>query len=163
MSRLLQFFCAAIVVVVALLHSAEALTAAERVTVLEVHNNYRLKHHAPKLTYNNALETAAQRVVNTCKMAHSGGPYGENLAFGYKTPTAAIDAWYKEASNYDYSKPGFGVDTGHFTQIVWKDTKELGCASRLCKDRYIYACEYKDAGNIVGHNGSYFKDNVFAP
>ncbi|KAI8880062.1 PR-1-like protein, partial [Backusella circina FSU 941] len=149
-----------VVVVVALLHSAEALTADERTRFLDLHNNYRLKHHAPKLTYDNNLEVYSQRVVNTCKMVHSTSPYGENLAWGYKTLEAATNAWYNEAGNYDYENPGYGIHTGHFTQIVWKDTDAIGCASHLCTDVYMYACSYKDAGNIVGSNNTYFKQNV---
>jgi uncharacterized protein YkwD len=163
MTHLLQFCCAVIVVTVALMRSAEALNGPQRNLFLEPTNNYRLKHHAPKLKYTGTLENAAQRIANTCKMVHSGGPYGENLAWGYKTATDAVEAWYSEASNYNYDNPGFAFNTGHFTQLVWKDTTEIGCGMRKCKDVYMYACVYKDAGNIVGHNGSYFRDNVFAP
>jgi uncharacterized protein YkwD len=163
MSRLLQFCCAAIVVIVALLHSAEALTAADRNTFLEIHNNYRLKHHAPKLKYNTRLEYYAQVQVNQCKMVHSNRGYGENLAWGYKTINDANDAWYNEVQNYDYENPGYAVNTGHFTQVVWKETEEVGCATRKCKDVTMYACFYQQPGNIVGSNNSHFKDNVLAP
>jgi uncharacterized protein YkwD len=163
MSRLLQFCCAAIVVIVALLHSAEAITAAERDNFLELHNNYRLKHHAPKLKYSTNLQYYAQVLVNQCKMVHSNRAFGENLAWGYKTINDATDAWYNEVQNYDYSKPGYGVTTGHFTQVVWKETEEVGCATRVCKDATMYACCYKQPGNIVGYNGTYFKDNVLPP
>lgn len=38
-----------------------------------------------------------------------------------------------EEKMYDYSKPtGFTHETGHFTQTVWKGTKQLGCAFARC-------------------------------
>lgn len=40
-----------------------------------------------------------------------------------------------EEKMYDYSKPtGFTHETGHFTQTVWKGTKQLGCAFARCDD-----------------------------
>lgn len=37
-----------------------------------------------------------------------------------------------EASMYDYDNPNFSEETGHFTQLVWKNTTTVGCGSRLC-------------------------------
>ena len=37
------------------------------------------------------------------------GPHGENLAAGYPSASAAVDAWYGEISDYDFSNPGFSV------------------------------------------------------
>jgi hypothetical protein len=39
----------------------------------------------------------------------------------------AIGSWYGEVSAYDYSNPGFSGNTGHFTQVVWKNSIALGC------------------------------------
>ena len=46
---------------------------------------------------------------------------GENLAYNYEpTPEAACvkacNQWYEEIKDYNYSSPGFGYHTGHFTQ-----------------------------------------------
>ena len=65
-------------------------------------------------------------------MEHSGGEVGENIAMGgYLGPGAGKDAvsrWYNEVGQYDYRNPGFSLQTGHFTQVVWASTTELGCA-----------------------------------
>ena len=64
---------------------------------------------------------------------HSGNKYkgdnlGENIYFGtYISPEGMTDAWYNEIADYDFREPGGNFSqTGHFTQVVWKDTKECG-------------------------------------
>jgi hypothetical protein len=37
-----------------------------------------------------------------------------------------VKAWYDEVKNYNFKKPGFTMDTGHFTQLVWKSSTRLG-------------------------------------
>jgi pathogenesis-related protein 1 len=39
---------------------------------------------------------------------------------------------------------------GHYTQVVWKDSKEVGCAAYQCDDKsQVWVCQYKPAGNYV--------------
>ena len=37
-----------------------------------------------------------------------------------------IMSWYDEINKYDFNNPGFISGTGLFTQIIWKDTIEVG-------------------------------------
>jgi hypothetical protein len=39
---------------------------------------------------------------------------------------------YNEVQYYSWSNPGFSQNTGHFTQVVWKSTSQLGCAVQAC-------------------------------
>jgi hypothetical protein len=39
---------------------------------------------------------------------------------------AATQAWYDEIKDYDWENPGFSMETGHFTQVVWKGTTKVG-------------------------------------
>ena len=59
-------------------------------------------------------------------------------------------AWYDEGETYDYSTAN---EYNHFTQVVWKGSKKVGCAYKDCRSTgwglYI-VCEYDPAGNIIG-------------
>ncbi|KAM4579549.1 Golgi-associated plant pathogenesis-related protein 1 [Fundulus diaphanus] len=70
----------------------------------------------------------------------------------------AVDSWYGEIKDYDFSKPGHQRGTVHFTQVVWKSSKELGVG--LATDgRTVFVVEqYREAGNIT--NPGYYKKNV---
>ncbi|KAG8525361.1 uncharacterized protein KY384_009005 [Bacidia gigantensis] len=125
--------------------------------VLNSTNTYRRQHNASSIAWNDTLASYASDHVKACKFAHTGGPYGENLAEGYENMTAAIDGWGEERSKYNFDKGDFGEATGHFTQLVWKNTSSTGCGVQNCKDSgWLVFCEYWPQGNILGD----FKENV---
>ena len=132
-------------------------------SIVNRHNKYRGEHRVGKLTWNKNLSGYAKKYMNkkgsgkhTCPdFAHSGGSYGENLAIGYSTPTQATVAWGDERKDYNFNKPGFSAGTGHFTQMVWKNTKQVGCARKYCTSSNVprgwyLACEYYPRGNVIG-------------
>lgn len=102
---------------------------------LAAHNEKRARHGAPPLVWDNAMADFAKSVSSTCVFKHSGGPYGENLAAGYSSVAAAIEAWYDEESLYNYSAGQFSSATGHFTQMVWKGATKIGCACVPCNNQ----------------------------
>jgi hypothetical protein len=65
---------------------------------------------------------------------------------------------------YNFKKPGYNEETGHFTQIIWKSTTKVGCARCGGKGSKWYetyvVCDYMPPGNIVANNNFYFKQNV---
>lgn len=93
-----------------------------------------------------------------CDFQHSGGPYGENLALGCSNATSCVEAWGNERREYDFGKGDFGESTGHFTQLVWKDTTSVGCGARMCGGDgrsgsargWYLVCEYWPRGNVIG-------------
>jgi len=34
--------------------------------------------------------------------------------------------WYREMNSYDFNKAQFAPTAGHFTQLIWKASKEMG-------------------------------------
>lgn len=52
---------------------------------------------------------------------------------------------YDEIDDYDFDKPGFGYNTGHFTQVVWQASTKLGGATT--GELNHVTCRYKKAGN----------------
>ncbi|KAF5100235.1 hypothetical protein D0Z00_001337 [Geotrichum galactomycetum] len=126
-----------------------------------LHNSLRAKHSAGALTWNSTLSDYALEYLSkqNCVFEHSGGPYGENIAMGFENPTLAIQAWYDEEKDYDYSAGQFSMITGHFTQVVWKETTQLGCNKVDCGNSgSFFACEYYPSGNVIG----FFLENVSA-
>ncbi|EKM81188.1 hypothetical protein AGABI1DRAFT_127209 [Agaricus bisporus var. burnettii JB137-S8] len=137
---------------------------------LSVHNSYRAKYGAPALRYDNNLAAGAASYAARCHFAHSGGNYGENL---YATNGSgatiknAVDSWMSEVAEYDYSNPRFSEATGHFTQVVWKASTNLGCDSHHCTtgspfgsgDWTYIICRYTPPGNVQGQ----FAANVGRP
>lgn len=62
--------------------------------------------------------------------------------------TSATKAFYDEVKYYDYNNPGFSQKTGHFTQIVWKNTKQIGAAYATRRDgRFVLVIRYSPPGN----------------
>jgi uncharacterized protein YkwD len=133
--------------------------------MLALHNAKRRVHCAPELTWSSELAAAAQAWADRCEFAHAprsvNPSQGENLARGagsLGTPAHIFGLWYDEVRQYDFGTPGFKKGTGHFTQIVWRGTRQLGCAVASCGGRSLWVCRYAPAGNIV--NPGYFEKNV---
>jgi len=129
---------------------------------LKAHNDKRALHGAEPLEWDEEMKNHAQRVCNKCVFEHSGSKFGENLAAGYESAAAAIQAWYDENSMYDYGSGDFSSGTGHFTQMVWKGAKKVGCAVTECNGDNgtpgkFLTCNY-DTGNVIGQ----FQENVSA-
>lgn len=149
-------------------------------------NFYREQHNASVLVWNDTSARFAANWSEACVFKHSvsysvpffsthlradmrtqGGPTGENLVAGFPNVSASVDTWGLERESYDWKKPGFSEATGHFTQLVWRNTTSVGCGRMNCTGEngtpgWYVVCEYYPQGNIVGDDNQYFKDNVLA-
>ena len=67
---------------------------------------------------------------------------------------AAVDSWYDEIKDYDFKKGKSknGGVVGHFTQLVWKDSTQLGIGvAKSAKNSIYVVANYHPGGNF-NHN-----------
>ena len=145
--------------------------------LVNLHNTLRAKHKSPKLTKSDAVAKFAKQATDHCVQkgglehtyhTYQGTTIGQNLYLASWAPSAddVVKSWYyNEEPHYDYAK-GTSKDgevTGHFTAMVWKSTKEVGCAYSTGKwgnyNGYYVACEYYPLGNVRGQ----YTTNVAKP
>nr|WBU86985.1 cysteine-rich secretory protein [Steinernema carpocapsae] len=124
-----------------------------------------------KLIYSCDLENMAQKWSNGCVFKHSpqqGRNAGENIyaifpAQNSNTPVMnATDSWWAELKNIGVGKYSpnftltmdvFNAGTGHYTQMAWGATTEVGCGIAQCtspKSMTFVVCNYRIAGNLIG-------------
>lgn len=153
------------------------------------HNIHRQNHSAPALEWGSKYAGYAAESAAKCVFEHDltpgGGGYGQNLAMwgasngdglgASKAVSQAIsNMWYNGELNL-YSPNFYGGEPdmsnfmawGHFSQVVWVDTKQVGCAVHFCEPgtlnpslgMWYSVCNYFPAGNM----GGAFAENVLPP
>ncbi|KAK3087250.1 hypothetical protein FSP39_003600 [Pinctada imbricata] len=142
---------------------------------VKVHNTYRKKHGVPPLKQSRDLSRYAQKwadhlaannLFQHSDCNHKGKKLGENIASKRSsaeteyTAQEACDQWYNEITKYKFGTETRVMGTGHFTQMVWKGSKELGIGkAQGSGGRMIVVASYRPAGNVIGT----FKANVLPP
>tara|TARA_B100001113_G_scaffold280508_1_gene235325 strand:+ start:574 stop:1104 length:531 start_codon:yes stop_codon:yes gene_type:complete len=141
---------------------------------LSLHNKARNEVGSSPLLWSEKLEKDAfkyaEYLARTNNFKHSKTKNGENLTMSFESiefegtttyiysETPLLDAskgWYDEIKDYRYSKikknRWLAKKVGHYTQMVWFDTREVGIASARSKDGKVYVvARYHPAGNILG-------------
>ncbi|KAJ0067852.1 hypothetical protein NL108_011091 [Boleophthalmus pectinirostris] len=135
---------------------------------LDAHNTYRSHHSAPPLKLNSELCGEAQRWANYLLqkniMKHSDTSDGENIycysssAHIKLTGREAVDSWYSEIKFYSWNSPGYSSKIGHFSQVVWKDSEEVGVGVASSGKKVFVVGQYRPAGNM--NSPMYFQQNV---
>nr|XP_020454781.1 Golgi-associated plant pathogenesis-related protein 1-like [Monopterus albus] len=130
----------------------------------------RAKHHVPPLELSSELNASAQNWANYLlaigALQHSHSGTGENIFCTYGssrqlTGKEAVDAWYREIKDYSWHMPGFRMNTGHFTQVVWKDSTELGVGLATDGHRAFVVGQYLPPGNM--NTPGHFQRDVLPP
>jgi pathogenesis-related protein 1 len=124
------------------------------------HNSYRAKFRTPPLAWSNALAGRAREWAATLVNRGTFGPrwdgrFGENIfeiSNGRATPTDVVAGWMSEAANYNPKTNACSARCGHFTQVIWRDTKLVGCAVARNRTREVWVCDYDPPGNVLGEH-----------
>jgi pathogenesis-related protein 1 len=127
--------------------------------MLDAHNQVRSRVKVAPLQWSHQLASRAQDWANSLLtrgqfLHRPKSPYGENL-FEIRgttaSPSMVVDAWAGEAPNYDYksNRCRRGM-CGHYTQVIWASTQQVGCAVARNRSREVWVCNYDPPGNWVG-------------
>lgn len=134
--------------------------------LLALHNFVRAKVGVPPLVWDDELALGAlehaQTVARTGTRDHApreGRTARENLIWasqGSLTLEALLEKWSEEVGNFapgvfpDVASNGNWMEIAHFTQMIWPETRELGCAHVRDQGRDALICRYLPGGNKDG-------------
>ena len=137
------------------------------IRMLSAHNRERQRLGLPKLKWNRALEREARdwgrvlarkgRLQHADQRVRNGT--GENLWMGTRGQwdiLVGIDLMLDERRHYRHdnfpriSRTGKWKDVAHYSQIVWRDTQEVGCSVVNDHGWDVLVCRYWPAGNVWG-------------
>ena len=135
-------------------------------SVVDKHNSIRAElYSGANMSWSETVASSAQAYADVLAqkgvMEHdaSNDLYGENLAIAsYKISyTDSTNMWFAEKPfyHYDTNSCDDGEMCGHYTQIIWKDSTEIGCGSAIIKtgrfeNGVIVVCRYSPSGNWIG-------------
>jgi len=133
----------------------------DKTDILTSHNYERGLVCSPDLTWDAELAIIAQTYSEKCVMAHNtvalSKGLGENLyggSFNGITPVYAVYSWASERSKWNCgTSTCCSAGTGHYTQLVWNTTRQIGCGATNCvfgggTVRMLWVvCNYYPAGN----------------
>ncbi len=131
--------------------------------MISAHNSVRISAtptpnpSLPILTWSNDVAAVAQAWADMCRFEHNTGRgnLGENILIATPntvTTAGVVQNWASEAASYDYGRNACapGKQCGHYTQIVWRSTTPVGCATKVCPPWQLWVCNYSPPGNYLG-------------
>lgn len=150
-------------------NTGSSISSKDAQKILDFHNQVRKEVGVPALIWGNQLAAYAQKwadhlaKTNNCQIMHRKVPgemgvrYGENIFWESSSSLAKpLDApknWYSEKKQYHRTKIAGNnwVATGHYTQMIWKDTKVVGVGIAVCANGgLIIVANYFPSGNYFG-------------
>jgi pathogenesis-related protein 1 len=132
-------------------------TSAAR-EMLAAHNAVRARVDVPPLSWSDRLAAVAQEwadhLVRQRQFYHRpNSSLGENIfeiSGALASPAEVVADWASEARDYNYRSNACRGVCGHYTQIVWGSTRQVGCAIGRASDREVWVCNYDPPGNWIG-------------
>ncbi len=131
--------------------------------ILTAHNKYRQEVDVSPLKWSNSLARSAQQWANqlakTNRFEHSSGNYGENIWAGTSgrfSQTQMVNSWGSEKKYFIPNRTfpntckGGWQKCGHYTQMIWKNTTEVGCGLARGAKMDYFVCQYNPPGNFQG-------------
>jgi uncharacterized protein YkwD len=151
-------FCAAWILAALAATAGRAADGSLADQMLVAHNAARAAVKTKPLVWSDKLAVAAQNWANGLitrqGLSHQKkSKYGENMfemVGARAAPEEVVKRWTGESEGYDYKTNRCRSACGHYTQVIWRDTKELGCAVARRGNREVWVCEYSPPGNYVG-------------
>ena len=135
--------------------------------LLDAHNAARADIGVAPLAWSARLEGEARawarHLAREGRMVHADietrRGAGENLwmgSTGWFSPEVMVGGFVDERRHYrhgtfpDVSRTGNWRDVGHYTQVIWAETTEVGCAIAQGAREEFLVCRYWPAGNYYG-------------
>lgn len=138
------------------------ITQDQKKEFIDAHNKWRADVGVPPIVWsddlaNFAAEWAVKKGEEGCNMDHRpNNSYGENLFWSSGmefSPQYAVDSWGSEIKDYHGEAVGATNSlVGHYTQVVWRTTTEVGCAAFRCGNEILVVCNYNPPGNWIGQH-----------
>ncbi len=126
--------------------------------IFNKHNIYRVNYKVPTLKYDEFLtsfsEARAFKIAENSKLEHEVSPYGENLfcCSNFEDIVKCVDSWMSEAIVYKETENNWNQGAGHFSQVIWEDSKKIGIGMAIMKNgMFVVVCNYDPPGNIIGN------------
>ena len=121
-------------------------------TILAIHNRERTAVGVPPLVWSDSLAAGAkdwaEHLAQINQMIHSTDmSYGENLAgrtHGGDTTAPMVESWVAEKKNWhggSLTEENFN-QVGHYTQMVWRNAKQVGCGQATGSVNDYLVCRY---------------------
>uniref|UniRef100_A0A7I5WDX8 CAP domain-containing protein n=2 Tax=Strongyloides ratti TaxID=34506 RepID=A0A7I5WDX8_STRRB len=133
--------------------------------ILNEVNNYRARHHVPRLQISPELEKAAQKDAD--EMARQKMvildptmPSGQNVISTAGFPKNVVEQWYKTIDKFDFANKKVKGDNVFFVNLVWKSTTHMGCGVAATDDKQTYyiSCRFDPKGEVF--DDQKVQDNV---
>ncbi|MBD0285432.1 MAG: hypothetical protein ICV79_08405 [Flavisolibacter sp.] len=131
-------------------------------TILSEHNLQRKEVGVPPLQWSSSL--AEDALLWAKQLAQKGGGIehdpnrkkeGENIWGGTanrRSYKEMVGAWTREKADFVYGPLDFASlsKVGHYTQMIWQSTTQIGCALVSNGKMEYLVCRYLPQGNYTG-------------